>query len=223
MTTSYFEQLPNELKIKILLSLDVDDLKNLCQANKNIKSVCQDPYFWKQKAELDFQFPQEYFEVKNISPLNRYVQIRDNYVKECFGDDDIILEKCIDNASLIGDIPLIELFYDRGAELDVAIYNLVKNNHDEVAFYLLDKYPEQIFQAVIYPLSLGDERVFYYLFNNYKDAFNQGDVNRLIAFSVRDENFEVVKFLILNGKVDISSAKSILSRSRLSSIRSLLR
>ncbi len=55
MNLNYFELLPDEMLLKILL--ETDDLKTLfkwCQTSKRINNICQDEGFWRNKYQKDF-------------------------------------------------------------------------------------------------------------------------------------------------------------------------
>jgi len=48
------DQLPRELMMKVLMDLDPVDLLNMCTTYSGIRTICDDEYFWKQKAIRDF-------------------------------------------------------------------------------------------------------------------------------------------------------------------------
>lgn len=63
-------ELPSELQIQTLLQLSPEEILNYCQVNQRAREICQNNYFWNQKAERDFGIsPQMIF---NMSPYQQY-------------------------------------------------------------------------------------------------------------------------------------------------------
>ena len=54
-SVNYFNLLPDELILEILLKIDdLKTLSKLCQTSKNINNICQDEFFWHRKFRKDF-------------------------------------------------------------------------------------------------------------------------------------------------------------------------
>jgi Leucine-rich repeat (LRR) protein len=47
------EKLPYEQALEIALNLNYRSIINLCKSSKQLKSICEDPYFWRTKFNLD--------------------------------------------------------------------------------------------------------------------------------------------------------------------------
>ncbi len=48
------ESIPQELLIEIMLNLEITDILNLCQLNKNISKLCNNNEFWRLKSQRDY-------------------------------------------------------------------------------------------------------------------------------------------------------------------------
>ena len=77
------DTLPTDVKLyDIALNLDLHDLRHYCQTNRNMRNICQDNNFWRQKTLRDFG---------NISNING-APWRSVYIWEYERPD---MEKCI--------------------------------------------------------------------------------------------------------------------------------
>lgn len=48
------EEIPTEIRVKILLDSDYNDMMNLCNTNKSMRHICNDDSFWRLKYIRDF-------------------------------------------------------------------------------------------------------------------------------------------------------------------------
>lgn len=56
--SSFLEQQPVEIQVKLLLNLDLPSINNLCEASPLIRPICNDERFWREKIAIDYpEFP----------------------------------------------------------------------------------------------------------------------------------------------------------------------
>jgi len=89
---SDLEKLPSELLIMIMLSLDVVAILSLCSTSSTIRRICQEEWFWRQKAIQDLGLPDNFemgsnetwknFYLNKINPIRELKQfIRDGNIE----------------------------------------------------------------------------------------------------------------------------------------------
>ena len=52
----YLADIPYDLKFNVMLHSNFDNIRLLCSTNRAFHDICNDPYFWQQKINLDFGF-----------------------------------------------------------------------------------------------------------------------------------------------------------------------
>jgi len=65
-------ELPNEVKMQILLNLTYKDILAFCTSNTSNKSLCHDRFFWSMKTERDFNVTSDKFYDENLNPRILY-------------------------------------------------------------------------------------------------------------------------------------------------------
>ena len=133
--------LPVDVLIKIALALPYPTLRHYCKTNKLFNSVCQNPHFWRQKAQLDFskssfklpetreEFHQVYLSQNCLPGANSYpndclekaIEAEDEQQIEYFiehGLEDTMLFKGLKSAAKAGNIDLVKRLYKYGKETE---------------------------------------------------------------------------------------------------------
>lgn len=67
--------LPNETLFNILDNVSTQDVLNICQSNQKLKQLCQDDYFWSNRAFNKLKFPTDRFNVRGMNPSIRYQEL----------------------------------------------------------------------------------------------------------------------------------------------------
>lgn len=76
-----FSQLPFEIQYEYLLRESLDDILNYCQTSRRAQQICDDPFFWNQKALLDYGIPLEYAP-KAKTLAQRYADLWEEYIND---------------------------------------------------------------------------------------------------------------------------------------------
>lgn len=74
-----FNELPKEIKIKILLNLSARDLKIYSRTNKEALNICSDLYIWKKLAKNKMNIDERDFidyDKDKINPIDRYIELK---------------------------------------------------------------------------------------------------------------------------------------------------
>jgi len=65
--------LPEQALYNILMRLSHQDIINVCQSDEELSYICEDNYFWAEKAYRDFDFPKNLFYSMRSVPDIRYL------------------------------------------------------------------------------------------------------------------------------------------------------
>lgn len=125
--------LPPEVQFKYLLQLTPQEILNFCQVNKQAASICNNAYFWNQKAEQDFGYSMQLLcqmhpywqyhfagslldEASIIPPLIRAGKL--DQVEDLLTDPSLTVGRVIYIAVLTSDLTTLEYFkeYIQGLE-----------------------------------------------------------------------------------------------------------
>lgn len=69
---------PYEIQIRYLLGLSYSDILSYCQVNQRARQICEDPWFWRQKAEHDFGFS---YQIEETNPAANYARLEKMYTQ----------------------------------------------------------------------------------------------------------------------------------------------
>ena len=121
--------LPENVQFEILLNTPYRDIINLCKTSKSFDKICQKPYLWARKAELDFGIiPQDLQHIPGDTNKDKYIWIMK-------ADPEVGL----DQASSIGSLPLVKYFLDKGAkDYNQAMAYAAEGGHLDIIKMMLD-------------------------------------------------------------------------------------
>ena len=124
----------------IFLELDYPDILSLCATSKQFYQYYNSSLLWSQKAEKDFDFPRQWFNLgKSMTPIKRYEKIWD-YI---YNPNEYLIK-----AAREGDLDLVKWLVDHGATfLNHAMLAAEAYGHRLVANWLLE-YRKSIRYAV---------------------------------------------------------------------------
>jgi len=70
-----FLGMPQEIVMMYLLPLDADSLVSACSTSQSVRQICDDEYFWKSKAQQDFDVAEDFDISKEKSWKNYYFNL----------------------------------------------------------------------------------------------------------------------------------------------------
>lgn len=130
--------LPAETLFNILLNLSYRDLQNICGSSIQYRQICDTPTFWRQKILKDFDILYD----PNIHGSNE----RD-YYEYLLSDSEIFpgceiykgTDTCMKQAITLNNIPLINYFINRNANLPRALKQSLEDGNITLVNYFISK------------------------------------------------------------------------------------
>src|SRR5947209_1734286 len=136
------EYLPVENLYSILLNLPYLDIISYCGVNVQARSICNDSYFWQQKALHDLNISSDEFYQTDLDARSRYVQLLSTIGNACVPGTERFtfrLGDCLYEASLIGDIRLINYFLSKGAYIGNGLNGAAAGGNLPLVEYFISK------------------------------------------------------------------------------------
>ena len=129
----------SEVIFNILRQADYDTVINYCLTHKEAINICNDLYFWEQKALRDFNIPKEIFDQTDLSPSARYLQYYTKYGGVGKGSENFIsLDEFMRRAFKYDRPDLIQYALNTGYDnwLLLLDFYAMKGNREMVDLYL---------------------------------------------------------------------------------------
>lgn len=187
-------RLPYEIQIKYLLELPSSSILNYCQVNRRARKICEDPWFWKQKAEREFGFS---YQIGEINPAEDYISIENvynNHPKDLlplliyYRRNDLV-EKLLPRADLSSEEDLLGLFD-----------TIFETNNAEALSLLLKKIsiPGDILRGFFFSaLGAGKNDLLKVLAQYYNPMTdNRNNLHDAYLVSIDGEYFPVLDYLL---------------------------
>jgi hypothetical protein len=140
---TYLGTLPIDLRRQQILYLPYADILELCDLPE-YEQLCQDQYFWAQKAQIEFNVSPSKFGQTELKPYLRYLELLSTRGGKCTYGSELVTtpNQCLISASRQGDLNLVKYFFTEGAtDLPNAISEGARMGHLEVVDFLLQQVP----------------------------------------------------------------------------------
>jgi len=207
---SMFESLPSELKYSILLDLSFQDLLRLCQVSSNLRSWCNDWYFWATKAERDFDLPRPLFRFYGMTdPRTRYYEIQRH-------DHDYSYYARL--AARKGNLNLINQIRAKSPRYvseNQILYGAAEGGHMKIVQNLIEKYnfhPDTLTEALVLAIENGKLKLVQTLLSPRSKLFKMRNreyiLNNALVLAAKNGHINAVNYLIQQGANDFKSALS---------------
>jgi len=166
------QQQPYEVLFRLLISLPYQSIINFCSTNREYREICNDPYFWITKANIDFEVSNNEFLNTQLNPQDRYLQLLAMYGQQCIkGSERVVpINTCFKLASESNDVSLITYFLQKGAtNLEYGIYAAA---------------------------AIGDINLFNLLVSSHINLLNDKILNKAVAIAAENNHLPLIKLLI---------------------------
>jgi len=97
-----FLGMPQEIVMMYLLPLDADSLVSACSTSQSVRQICDDEYFWKSKAQQDFDVAEDFDISKEKSWKNYYFNLAypERYFKQLINRKDFEMANILAQSNL---------------------------------------------------------------------------------------------------------------------------
>lgn len=97
-----FVEMPQEIVMMYLLPLDADSLISACSTSPSVRQICDDEYFWKSKAQQDFDVTDDFNISKERSWKNYYFNLAypERYFKQLINRKDFEMANLLAQSNL---------------------------------------------------------------------------------------------------------------------------
>ena len=177
------------------------NLFRLCKINRNTEQLCQDEYFWQQKAKYDFG--QELPLIPNLSPKLRYLALLSQDACDIGSEQFVDIDLCLKNAVRDRDYQLINYYLRKGADPDDGLLIAGQIGDFNLARFFIDKGAHNIINAIYFPVIRGNLEIVEYLAPNIIDPNYQ---QILINYATCSDQLAIVEYLLSIWRVNLDQA-----------------
>ena len=202
------QTLPTEILINILLKSDYEQIVKICQQSKRLRNICDDRYFWQNKAQRDFgqKLPKE---INN--PKIGYLKLLTVEGKRCEIGSERFWDasQCLLNATIRGKLNLVTYFTSRISDpiwIIKAMFSAVRFRHVDIIEFFTNRiqrfHPDLynfLLNSALHGASAGNhlDLVHHYL------NLGANDINGAVNAAATYGSLDVLRELYKDGSIDL--------------------
>lgn len=207
MNSSHLQNLPPEVFFNILIKLPYQNIITYCSTNKVANTVCEDNFFWQQKANFDFGILAREFNETNLTAELRYIEYLTIIGKDVVpGSENFIeVDTCLYRAAFNNNIPLINYFMTKGGDKNYAAKGAAGAGNMELLKIILNLKiigPIDIKMISMEAARTGQLEILKYFNSIFQFDNTTMPLQCILNSAAKNGHEDIVRYFIMERKVD---------------------